>query len=343
MKPVKSLQDYVAAVETICDEWAVHNSTTLPWFRGQGQAEWSLVPGLYRGHVDPTFEREITRDFKLSAPSYLSQKPACDIEWLFIMQHYSMPTRLLDWTEHYLTALYFAVADSSNVSGAAVWVLDPWSLNLLALGAESVPTSGHEALSGYVLCDNSDSIVREVAPEIPVAIRPTRATPRITAQQGVFTIHGKFRQGLERYRKVCPQLRLTSIVIDKDARPAMRRQLARAGITAAKLFPDLEGLGKDISFRYSRDYFDSLRPSLEGGEMEILGELDSSFPSTGPPAMTVQPIIPRLNREQAGFWSTEVELASSIDAEISFEDAGSFTSDAALFGKMKEHKSKQES
>ena len=61
------------------------------------------------------------------------------------MQHSGAPTRLSDWTEGGLIALYFAVRNNANRdSDTAVWILDPWELNRTAADRAEVIGPGAE-------------------------------------------------------------------------------------------------------------------------------------------------------------------------------------------------------
>ena len=50
--------------------------------------------------------------------------------WLFLMQHYGLPTRLLDWTDSPLIALYFAIKDkTTDDEDGVIYGLMPTELN----------------------------------------------------------------------------------------------------------------------------------------------------------------------------------------------------------------------
>lgn len=77
-------------------------------------------------------ERFLTNDFQARASIFNFPKPQLNdyANWLTIMQHYGLPTRLLDWSRSPLVALYFAVSDKSNdENDACVWMLTPDELN----------------------------------------------------------------------------------------------------------------------------------------------------------------------------------------------------------------------
>jgi hypothetical protein len=105
---IDSVSRYIDLIEELTGKLALRNASIHPWYRGQGNREHPLKPSLYRSSVDPEFEREIIRDFRIKAADFVGVKPQSDIDWLFLAQHHGLPTRILDWTENPLVALYFA-------------------------------------------------------------------------------------------------------------------------------------------------------------------------------------------------------------------------------------------
>lgn len=88
------------------------------WFRGQANAAWRLEPSLARPPASISKEAALIKRFRQNAITLISGEPHGDWAWLFLMQHHGLPTRLLDWSENPLIALYFAT--SSHREGAAV-------------------------------------------------------------------------------------------------------------------------------------------------------------------------------------------------------------------------------
>jgi len=119
-----SLSEFVAHTGKIAERRGAPRSTQPLWFRGQASAKWPLLPKAYRRKGTDHFERERHRDFKLSAPTLLNgvpgyRTPASALEWMCLMQHHGLSTRLIDWTETATIALWFAVEGPSRQSTAA--------------------------------------------------------------------------------------------------------------------------------------------------------------------------------------------------------------------------------
>ena len=110
------------------------------WFRGQGNAQWTVQAALWReGGPRRPFtaadERNFTHRFRTRAAIRYPNTPAYEdhAAWLSLMQHYGLPTRLLDWSRSPLVAAYFASqaylrADKDSVPDVAIWVLSPHEL-----------------------------------------------------------------------------------------------------------------------------------------------------------------------------------------------------------------------
>ncbi|MDO8266027.1 MAG: FRG domain-containing protein, partial [Candidatus Saccharibacteria bacterium] len=90
-------------------------------FRGVPDSSYELIPSLGRipQLIDDeimltSYELRIIDEFKRRVSPLLNYSPKSEWEWLFISQHYGMPTRLLDWTSNPLVALYFAVSEQPD-------------------------------------------------------------------------------------------------------------------------------------------------------------------------------------------------------------------------------------
>src|SRR5437588_9541168 len=141
----KTVSDFLMVVKEIRERFDFRKDDPWgPWFRGHTIAQWKLCPRLYREYGDyqtireRKIEDEIREEFIVRAPILCEHLPAGDErsaewEWYFMMQHFGTPTRLLDWTDGALIALYFAVKDNAGFYDAAVWVLDPYALNRRAI------------------------------------------------------------------------------------------------------------------------------------------------------------------------------------------------------------------
>jgi hypothetical protein len=236
-----TIAEYMDFVSQIIADWSNSSDGEIrPWFRGQRNQKWELVPGEYRHHIlNPD---DIRADFMLKARELLTRDPSSELEWYFLMQHYGLPTRLLDWTMGSLVGLYFALCHNTGMSDAAVWVLDPWALNKWARQKSDLVFSSDTSANKFLPKLYSS----QQPPKRPIAIVPPYNSPRITVQRGTFTIHGSNKEGIDRqYKK-----HLAKIVIPKESGIQIRRDLRYAGISEFTLFPDLDGLCRDIRATY---------------------------------------------------------------------------------------------
>jgi hypothetical protein len=253
----KTLRQFMKRIEEIRKEWETKKDGKPDlWYRGLQKSSWPLVPKLYRPSEAAKkllqTEDEIREEFVRRAPSLTTHRPDNAWEWYFLMQHYTAPTRLLDWTEDPQIGLYFAVKGNEGLQDAAVWVLDPWLLNMQVLGRYEVLPPGSAGLSTKDigrykpwLPDRFDS-KQYLRKELPIAIYPNQFDRRIAVQRSCFTVHGVQTDSLD---KLFPKLKrlLAKIVIPGYATEHIREELEDYSVDEATIYPDLEGLGKSVA------------------------------------------------------------------------------------------------
>jgi hypothetical protein len=292
---VNSLSGFIDEINCIKKRWDDDNRYTsgadnvdpavAPWFRGLASCAFSLTPSLSYMNDNLPYKFDefwFCEQFRKRAVELNSREIPQDNldEWLFQMRHYGAPSRLMDWTEGALIALFFAVDDNEkNYDDAIVYMIQPFLWNKAVSGSYAVTESRDPNVRQYfklaLTQDKLQSVNQSVANffgRYALAVRPTVINRRMVAQRSVFTIHGsELTYGDEKVDKdLVVDLRkqadiiscnledsrkrnlLASIKICGDAKRAVKKELELMGVTSYTLFPDLDGLVKELVFKYSK-------------------------------------------------------------------------------------------
>lgn len=213
---------------------------------------YTLSPSIYRGHLKAEYEINFHTQFRSRALPYLKSRPQDNYwEWLFLMQHHSIPTRLLDWSNSALVALAFAILFQDEFQeDAVVWCLNPTILNQ----STRVNLDKFDKIPGISTNQNAQSSYKLDAaaiPSYPIAITGPLNSERIIAQKGTFTLFPNTNSfNLE--DKQDANTFLTLLIIKKESVESMKKQLFYLGITESSIYLDLNNLAIEIKKEFDQ-------------------------------------------------------------------------------------------
>lgn len=219
------------------------------WFRGHTNTEWDLLPTVRRGYTRVQ-EQYLSNEFYVRARTRHHNCPADDdySSWLSLMQHYGLPTRLLDWSRSPLIAAYFATEHQQRHShkdgkeeafDSCIWAFAPGPFNvqqgfepyLYPLNAYRLKDLIKPAIKGE---DKESKIVAAMAVE---------KDPRMQTQQGAFTLHAS---DLALNKMPSCEDWLCKYVIPAKSAKSIARELDIMGFRRGELFPDLGNLAMEL-------------------------------------------------------------------------------------------------
>ena len=250
-------------VQSLLKKWRSQGKKI--WFRGHSCHNWQVKSSLHR-HIEFLIEqagvknrfdsggkrnflyeeyKTLYREFMADAWPLLRQDERSEWGVIFSMQHHGFPTRLVDWTESFACAVYFAQWQRNPSEDAAIYLLIPEMLNSLSINREALVALHADSL-------DSQDVSRAYHPKYqastrdlqPIAVVPYFTNPRMISQRSAFILSGDNFDPLEHIfgGKLIEKGYLKKIVLPSEINNETNKFLEVAGASHYGYFPDFEGL-----------------------------------------------------------------------------------------------------
>ena len=231
-------------------------------YRGHANADWPLQSSLERiigskwsAGEAKKFEEYSIAQFQSKFHLYDREnvKPDSKLAWLSIMQHYGVPTRLLDFTESPYVALYFAL-EAYNPQTCADFAIFAFDYSaIMECSIEQISSKDGEfsetRSSVYERQDQIfDEVVDRFAYDIAWIAEPKQLNARLDRQAGSFLLSGNRGLRIENVldSKLYANVTMYKFCVAHDLYTGIFALLRKMNITSKSLYGDLDGLARSI-------------------------------------------------------------------------------------------------
>lgn len=229
--------EWSAFLGTVKDATVDLGNPETIWYRGHADANHYLLASLLRYENGLEKEKYLFNSFQKFSDRIFKRR-ASEWETLFEMQHYGIPTRLLDWTESFGVALFFAVYYNQQWNpekDAAIYLLSPHRLNKYSGINRIYRIPEEETNFPYKGIYWNQT---PFAANAPIAIEPIFINDRMLAQRGMFTVH---HDDIDPIEERFPDA-IKNVTIPNAVLGAAMDFLALTNINEYSVFPDLAGI-----------------------------------------------------------------------------------------------------
>ncbi|MFT6835253.1 MAG: hypothetical protein ACJA0H_001289 [Francisellaceae bacterium] len=273
------------------------------FYRGHSDKDYTVTPSIYRKKEWYTNENRVIREIIGRCPNEF-QHMNTSFEKLVKMQHYDLPTRLLDITENPLVALYFACLRGSDTDGELLFFKVPKNkvryydsdrvtiLSNLAWSDSNfqIQQRFSKSAKAFHAEDNEYALklmhdIRQEKPHFTeninpndissvVCVKPKMDNQRVIRQDGAF-----FLFGIDNNKHSPAQISEEWLYNPEDKRHIIKRsdkesilkQLESIGISQAKLFPEIDMVSQFIKNTYDLGVNKFVSSNRSRGRLNIDG------------------------------------------------------------------------
>jgi hypothetical protein len=254
---VKSVSEYVSKIIELYGSSKKHL-----FFRGHYKNNYVLQPYVLRGNKFK--EKEVLLDFCNYADAHgIKYDKIYEVDKLLCeMQHYGLPTRLLDWSVSPFTPLFMACFSEKackcekNEDGQ-VYIFDPWEYNTKYLNVKYEKPNAHQinilarALLAYGwefndICEylkrkyaHVDKIINEHDLQYPYATVSPFSNDRKLHQRGTFMVWGELKNAVNSdiINNYC-----SIFTVPHAYKPQILDELNKLYINTYTIYPDFKGM-----------------------------------------------------------------------------------------------------